>query len=86
VDVVPADVAELGALLALRGVAGADVVVSGVGWSATRPGREDSLVPVVARSLADDGVFVQFAYVATSPVVWRNLPPAVVHRAARPRR
>ena len=108
VEVVPADVAELGALLALRGVAGADVVVSGLGWSATRPGRADSLVPVVARALADDGVFVQFAYgatswaaparalraelracfaeVATSPVVWRNLPPAVVHRAARPRR
>jgi phospholipid N-methyltransferase len=108
VEVVPADVAELGALLALRGVAGADVVVSGLGWSATRPGREDSLVPVVARALADDGVFVQFAYgatswvaparalrtelgdcfaeVTTSPVVWRNLPPAVVHRAARPRR
>jgi phospholipid N-methyltransferase len=27
-----------------------------------------------------------FAEVTTSPVVWRNLPPAVVHRAARPRR
>ena len=66
VEVVPADVAELPALLALRGVAGADVVVSGLGWSATRPGREDSLVPGVARALADDGVLVQFAYCATS--------------------
>ncbi|PVZ07736.1 class I SAM-dependent methyltransferase [Actinomycetospora cinnamomea] len=108
VEVVPADVAELAALLALRGLQGADAVVSGLGWSATRPGREDSLVPVVARALADDGVLVQFAYCATSwatparalraelgacfaevdtsPVVWRNLPPAVVHRAAHPRR
>ncbi|MHC1558452.1 class I SAM-dependent methyltransferase [Actinomycetospora sp. C-140] len=108
VEVVPADVAELPALLALRGIAGADVVVSGLGWSATRPGREDSLLPTVARALADDGVFVQFAYcwtswaaparalreelgecfadVVTSPVVWRNLPPAVVHRASSPRR
>jgi phosphatidylethanolamine/phosphatidyl-N-methylethanolamine N-methyltransferase len=108
VEVVPADVAELPALLALRGIAGADAVVSGLGWSATRPGREDPLVPVVARALADDGVFVQFAYCATSwaaparalraelddcfadvetsPVVWRNLPPAVVYRASRPRR
>ena len=66
VEVVPADVAELPALLALRGIAGADVVVSGLGWSATRPGREDSLVPGVARALADDGVLVQFAYCATS--------------------
>ncbi|MFC5137386.1 class I SAM-dependent methyltransferase [Actinomycetospora rhizophila] len=108
VEVVPADVAELGAILALRGIRGAQVVVSGLGWSATRPGREDSLLPVVARALADDGVFVQFAYaptawaaparalreelgecfaeVGTSPVIWRNLPPAVVHRAASPRR
>jgi len=108
VEVVPADVAELSALLALRGIAGADVVVSGLGWSATRPGRGDSLLPVAAHALADDGVFVQLAYCATawaaparalreeldecfaevetSPVVWRNLPPAVVHRAARPRR
>jgi phosphatidylethanolamine/phosphatidyl-N-methylethanolamine N-methyltransferase len=108
VEVVPADVAELPALLALRGIAGADAVVSGLGWSATRPGRADSLVPVVARALADDGVLVQLAYlwtaraaparalreelaecfaqVETSPIVWRNLPPAVVHRASAPRR
>jgi phosphatidylethanolamine/phosphatidyl-N-methylethanolamine N-methyltransferase len=108
VEVVPADVAELPALLALRGLAAADVVVSGLGWSATRPGRQDSLLPVVARALGDGGVFVQFGYtwtswaaparalraelgacfaeVTTSPVVWRNLPPAVVHRAVGPRR
>jgi phosphatidylethanolamine/phosphatidyl-N-methylethanolamine N-methyltransferase len=111
VEVVPADVAELTTLLALRGLPGArgvDVVVSGLGWSATRPGREDSLLPVVASTLADDGVLVQlgytftrwaaparaleaelhdqFAEVTTSPAVWCNLPPAIVHRAARPRR
>lgn len=108
VEVVPADVAELDALLALRGVRGAQAVVSGLGWSATRPGREDSLLPIVARALADDGVLVQFAYswtawtgparalraeldecfavVETSPVVWRNLPPAIVYRASTPRR
>lgn len=108
VEVVPADVAELPAVLALRGIAGADAVVSGLGWSATRPGRADSLLPVVARALHDDGVLVQFAYratswaaparalraelrecfaeVETSRLVWRNLPPAVVYRAARPRR
>jgi phosphatidylethanolamine/phosphatidyl-N-methylethanolamine N-methyltransferase len=107
VEVVPADVAELTALLALRGLPDADVVVSGLGWSATRPGRGDSLLPLVARALTEDGVFVQFAYgatvwtaparalraeldqcfaaVETSPVVWRNLPPAVVYRAVRPR-
>lgn len=110
VDVVPADVAELPTLLALRGLGarGADVVVSGLGWSATRPGRDDSLLPTVASTLADDGVFVQFGYtftrwaaparaleqelhelfgeVTTTPTVWRNLPPAIVHRAAHPHR
>ena len=111
VEVVPADVAELTTLLALRGLPGArgvDAVVSGLGWSATRPGRADSLLPVVASTLAGDGVLVQFGYsftrwaaparaleaelgdlfaeVTTSRTVWRNLPPAVVHRAARPRR
>jgi phosphatidylethanolamine/phosphatidyl-N-methylethanolamine N-methyltransferase len=109
VEVVPADVAELPTLLAVRGLpatGGVDVVVSGLGWSATRPGRDDSLLPVVASTLAAGGVFVQFGYtftrwagparaleqelrdlfgeVTTSPTVWRNLPPAVVHRAAHP--
>ena len=109
VEVVPADVAELPTLLAVRGLpstGGVDVVVSGLGWSATRPGRDDSLLPVVAATLARGGVFVQFGYtftrwaaparalerelrelfgeMSTPPTVWRNLPPAIVHRAARP--
>ena len=111
VEVVPADAAELPTLLAVRGLpstGAVDVVVSGLGWSATRPGRDDSLLPVVAATLARGGVFVQFGYavtrwagparalerelrelfgeVTTSATVWRNLPPAVVHRAAGPRR
>jgi phosphatidylethanolamine/phosphatidyl-N-methylethanolamine N-methyltransferase len=111
VEVVPADVAELPTLLAVRGLpstGGVDVVVSGLGWSATRPGRDDSLLPVVAATLARGGVFVQFGYAVTrwagparalerelrelfgetttSPTVWRNLPPAVGHRAAYPLR
>ena len=65
VDVVPADVVELPTLLALRGVAHVDVVVSGLGWSATRPGRPDALVPRLARVLAPDGVLVQLAYTFT---------------------
>jgi phospholipid N-methyltransferase len=108
VEVVPADVAELPTLLALRGLPAVDVVVSGLGWSATRPGADDALVPALSRVLADDGVLVQFAYrwtrwasparalraeldstfcdVDDSSVIWRNLPPAVVYRASRPRR
>lgn len=111
VEVVPADVAELPTLLAVRGLpatGGVDVVVSGLGWSATRPGRDDSLLPVVAATLARGGVFVQFGYAVTrwagparalerelrelfgetttSATVWRNLPPAVVHRATHPHR
>jgi len=65
VEVVPADGAALPALLALRGLAAADVVVSGLGWSATRPGRPGALVPVVADALTDDGVLVQLGYLWT---------------------
>lgn len=108
VEVVPADAAELPALLALRGIRRAHAVISGLGWSATRPGRDDCLLPVMAHALADDGVLVQLAYLwtswapparalrnelaarfthlQTSRVVWRNLPPAIVYRASRPRR
>jgi phosphatidylethanolamine/phosphatidyl-N-methylethanolamine N-methyltransferase len=39
--------------------------------------------PPARRQLAD--LRTHFADVTTSRIVWRNLPPAVVHRAGRPR-
>lgn len=65
VEVVTADAADLPGLLAERGLPAADVVVSGLGWSATRPGRPDSLVGPVARALAPHGRLVQFCYTWT---------------------
>ena len=64
VESVCGDAHELPALLAERGVR-ADVVVSGLPWAAhvVRDGR--SLVEVIASSLAEDGVFTQFAYTWT---------------------
>jgi len=79
VDVMPADVAELSTLLALRGLERVDVVVSGLGWSATRPGHADSLVPRVARCLVAGGVFVQLAYTLTR----RTGPARALEREVR---
>lgn len=65
VEVVTADAGDLSGLLDDRGLDAADVVVSGLGWSATRPGRPDSLVGPVARALTPTGRFVQFCYTWT---------------------
>lgn len=65
VEVVAADAGDLAGVLAERGLGAPDAVVSGLGWSATRPGRPDSLVAPVARLLAPGGRFVQFGYTWT---------------------
>lgn len=75
VDVVVAGAAELPALLAARGWGRADVVLSGLPWSAYPvPGRSSAvprLTDVIAGSLRPDGAFTQFTY------VWsRWAPPA----------
>lgn len=107
VDVVCADVRELPALLADRGLTQVDAVVSGLPWVAYAPGPDGrGLHTVITETLAASGVFTQFGYswtrwappakrqlaelrahfaeVTTSPVVRRNLPPAVVYRARTP--
>ena len=106
-EVVVADARELGQILADRSLT-ADVVVSGLPWSAYRTAGPRPLHRLLADSLAADGVLTQVGYastrwaaparrqvrdlravfeeVMTSRTVWRNLPPAVVHYARRPRR
>ncbi|MFF5211478.1 class I SAM-dependent methyltransferase [Streptosporangium sp. NPDC000396] len=105
-EVVHADAAELPALLAERGLS-ADIVISGLPWVAFRATADVPLLPLVAASLSQHGVFTQFAYcwtrwapparrhlrdlrttfeeVVLSRTVWRNLPPALVYLARRPR-
>ncbi|WP_235854784.1 class I SAM-dependent methyltransferase [Nonomuraea aridisoli] len=105
VEVVCDHAARLPALLAERGVGPVDVVVSGLPWIAYT--GEPLLIESVARALAPDGVYTQFAYnwtrwaaparrlvdglrtefeeVVTTMTVWRNLPPAMVYVARRPR-
>ena len=104
VEVVRADARLLPELLAERGIAAVDGVVSGL---PTPPGPTGAaLHSVLSDVLADTGVFTQigyawtrsapparrhladlraqFAEVTISPVIWQNLPPAVVYAARRP--
>ncbi|MET0191684.1 MAG: SAM-dependent methyltransferase [Pseudonocardia sediminis] len=70
IDVAVAGAAELPALLAQRGLGGADVVVSGLPWAAY-PTTGPRLTDLIAGSLRPDGAFTQFTY------VWsRWAPPA----------
>ncbi|MFB9248769.1 class I SAM-dependent methyltransferase [Sphaerisporangium melleum] len=71
VDVVTADAADLGTVLAERGLEQADVVVSGLPWAAFAEGQERDVLSAVAAALPPDGVFTTFAYVHT-----RWAPPA----------
>jgi phosphatidylethanolamine/phosphatidyl-N-methylethanolamine N-methyltransferase len=62
VDVVVGDAATLPDVLAQRGIAAADVVVSGLPWAAFSPTRTDSVLAAVAASLVPHGAFTTFAY------------------------
>ncbi|MCZ2850529.1 class I SAM-dependent methyltransferase [Modestobacter sp. VKM Ac-2978] len=63
VAVVQADAAELGTVLTDRGIAHADVVVSGLPWAAFGPQQQEHLLDTVVTGLSSDGVFTTFAYV-----------------------
>jgi phosphatidylethanolamine/phosphatidyl-N-methylethanolamine N-methyltransferase len=73
VDVVLADAGSLGQLLATRGHARVDAVVSGLPWAVFHPDRQDAILRAVAAGLADDGTFTTFAYrhAAWSPLARR---------------
>lgn len=107
VELVVDSAAHLPRLLAERGLAAADVIVSGLPWAAFSPAHQAELLGAVVSSLAPDGAFTTFSYVharALPPAlrfrrglagafeevvagrtVWRNLPPAFVYHARRPR-
>lgn len=107
VELLVDDAARLPELLAKRGVAAADVIVSGLPWAAFSSEVQLDLLRAVVRSLRPDGAFTTFAYTHARPLgpairfrhrlglafeevvpsrtVWRNLPPAFVYHARRPR-
>ncbi|MFJ5261826.1 class I SAM-dependent methyltransferase [Streptomyces sp. NPDC088387] len=63
VDVARADARDLRAVLAERGLPGADVVVSGLPWAAFSPHDQRDVLHAVTSVLHADGVFTTFAYV-----------------------
>jgi phosphatidylethanolamine/phosphatidyl-N-methylethanolamine N-methyltransferase len=72
VEVARADARELPRLLADRGIASVDVVVSGLPWVAYAPGPDGrGLHALIVEALAPTGVFTQFGYSWT-----RWAPPA----------
>jgi phosphatidylethanolamine/phosphatidyl-N-methylethanolamine N-methyltransferase len=108
VEIAVDSAARLPALLAERGLAAADVIVSGLPWAAFSYGHQSEVLRAVVQALAPGGAFTTFSYVharALPPAlrfrkrlsesfeevvpgrtVWRNLPPAFVYHARRPRR
>ena len=81
VEVVVADAADLGAVLADRGIGRADVIVSGLPWAAFAPDHQRDVLAAATEVLAADGVFTTFAYVHA-----RWAPPARrLHRALESR-
>ncbi|MEO3929078.1 methyltransferase domain-containing protein [Micromonosporaceae bacterium B7E4] len=71
VDVATADARDLGAVLAQRGLAHADVVVSGLPWAAFTERHQRNVLSAVVAALPPHGVFSTFAYVHA-----RWAPPA----------
>jgi phosphatidylethanolamine/phosphatidyl-N-methylethanolamine N-methyltransferase len=62
-DVVAGDAAELPDVLAARGLAAADIVVSGLPWAAFPADRCAAILTAVTSCLRADGEFTTFAYV-----------------------
>ncbi|WP_049571811.1 class I SAM-dependent methyltransferase [Streptomyces sp. SBT349] len=106
VEVVTGGADELPGIVADRGIAAADLIVSGLPWTVYF-GGERALASTIASVLSPQGAFTQFTYawtswtpparrqraqlraafeeVVLSRTVWRNVPPAFVYVARRPR-
>lgn len=72
-DVVHDCVQELHNILAARGETAADRIVSGLPWGAFDEAMQRDIMKAAHESLADDGVFVTFAYLQgfALPPAWR---------------
>jgi phospholipid N-methyltransferase len=75
VDVVNTDAAQLPEILAERGIAHADVVISGLPWASFPDSLQRSIMDSVSDVLARRGAFATFAYLHAL-----KLPPAVRFR------
>lgn len=107
VEIIAGDAARLADMLADRGVAGADVVISGLPWAVFAADHQQAVLDAVRAVLRPDGAFATFTYthasvlpparvfrrrleatfeeVVAGRTVWRNVPPALVLHARRPR-
>jgi len=72
-DVVHDNVQELHKILAARGQTAADRIVSGLPWAAFDESLQRDIMQAAHDSLADDGIFVTFAYLQgfALPPAWR---------------
>jgi phosphatidylethanolamine/phosphatidyl-N-methylethanolamine N-methyltransferase len=61
-EVVPGNAADLGALLAERGIAGVDAVVCGLPWALFDDATQTALLAEISRVIGDRGAFTTFAY------------------------
>lgn len=68
VEVITGDAADLPDLLAGRGVAAVDAVISGLPWSLFPAAAQRAIVGAAARSLAPGGSFTTFAYLHALPL------------------
>jgi phospholipid N-methyltransferase len=61
-DVVPGNAANLGALLADRGITSVDAVICGLPWALFDDATQNSLLAEISRAIGSTGAFTTFAY------------------------
>jgi phosphatidylethanolamine/phosphatidyl-N-methylethanolamine N-methyltransferase len=61
-EVVPGNAADLGKLLADRGVTSVDAIICGLPWALFDDATQTSLLAEISRAIGDTGAFTTFAY------------------------
>ncbi|HYH29213.1 MAG TPA: methyltransferase domain-containing protein [Pseudonocardia sp.] len=61
-DVVPGNAADLGELLAQRGITGVDAIICGLPWALFDDATQMRLLGEISRAIGDTGAFTTFAY------------------------
>jgi phosphatidylethanolamine/phosphatidyl-N-methylethanolamine N-methyltransferase len=61
-DVVPGNAADLGALLAERGISAVDAIICGLPWALFDDATQTRLLGEISRAIGDTGAFTTFAY------------------------